>query len=109
MHGNMISLHISYLPWNREASPNIWSFVDDTPKGIAIHQMSRGCDEGKFLYQKECFFCPEEETFETVYCKLNNEIIELFKSHWEEIRDGNYKLYEQKGNGSCHTLSDLKS
>lgn len=108
MHGNMINLHISYLPWNRGASPNIWSFIDDTPKGVTIHQMSRECDAGKLLYQKECFFRPEEETFETVYCKLNSEIIELFKSHWEEIRDGNYNLYEQKGNGSYHTLSDLK-
>lgn len=108
MQGNMVNLHISYLPWNRGASPNIWSFIDETPKGITIHQISPECDMGKILFQKECFFSPEIETFESVYFKLNTEITELFKCHWEEIRDGNYKPYEQKGKGSCHTLGDLK-
>lgn len=108
MQGNIINLHISYLPWNRGASPNIWSFIDDTPKGVTIHQISPECDAGKILYQKECFFCPEKETFETVYNQLHNEITELFKAHWEEIRDRRYKLYEQEGNGSSHTLDDLK-
>lgn len=28
-----VNLHISYLPWNRGADPNLWSFFDDTPKG----------------------------------------------------------------------------
>lgn len=108
MQGNMINLHISYLPWNRGASPNIWSFIDNTPKGVTIHQISPECDAGKLLYQKECFFCAEEETFESVYHKLNNEIIALFMTHWEEIRDGNYILYDQKGEGSSHTINDLK-
>lgn len=108
MQGNIINLHISYLPWNRGASPNIWSFIDDTPKGVTIHQISPKCDEGKILYQKESFFCPEKETFETVYTQLHEEITELFKTHWEEIRDKNYRLYEQKGNGSYHTMKDLK-
>lgn len=109
MQGNIINLHISYLPWNRGASPNIWSFIDDTPKGVTIHQISPELDAGKILYQKEMFFCPEKETFETVYEQLNNEIVELFKVHWDEIRDGNYKLYEQKGAGSYHAFKDLKA
>lgn len=108
MQGNIINLHISYLPWNRGASPNIWSFIDDTPKGVTIHQVSPNYDEGKILFQKECFFCAEKETFETVYNQLHNEITELFKTHWEEIHDRNYTLYEQKGTGSYHTLNDLK-
>ena len=108
MEGNIINLHISYLPWNRGASPNIWSFIDDTPKGVTIHQISPECDMGKILYQKECFFSPENETFATVYQKLHHEITELFKAHWEEIYDGNYCLYDQKGTGSFHTLRDLK-
>lgn len=108
MRGNIINLHISYLPWNRGASPNIWSFIDDTPKGVTIHQISPELDMGKILYQKECFFYPEKETFETVYRQLHKEITELFKAHWEEIHDGNYKLYDQEGTGSYHTLKDLK-
>ncbi len=108
MQGNMINLHISYLPWNRGASPNIWSFIDNTPKGVTIHQISPECDRGKILYQKECFFCPEKETLESAYLKLNHEITELFKSHWQEIYDGSYRLYSQEGTGSYHSKKDLE-
>lgn len=108
MQGNIINLHISYLPWNRGSSPNIWSFIDDTPKGVTIHQVSPEYDAGNILYQKECFFYPEKETFETVYNKLNDEITKLFKKHWDEIRDMKYPLIAQEGVGSFHTLKDLK-
>src|SRR6056300_461455 len=33
----IINLHISYLPYNRGSHPNVWSFVEDTPKGVTIH------------------------------------------------------------------------
>ena len=31
--GNIINLHISLLPWNKGADPNLWSFLDNTPRG----------------------------------------------------------------------------
>ena len=34
-----INLHISYLPYNRGAHPNFWSFIDNTPKGVSIHEI----------------------------------------------------------------------
>jgi len=37
--GRAINLHISYLPWNRGADPNFWSFIEDTPKGVTIHYL----------------------------------------------------------------------
>lgn len=108
MDGNILNLHISYLPWNRGASPNFWSFVDHTPKGVTIHQISVGLDEGNILYQKELLFDEEKETFTTSYTKLNNAIVELFKENWDEIKMGNYELYEQKGTGSYHTQKELE-
>lgn len=107
MNGNIINLHISYLPWNRGASPNLWSFIDNTPQGVTIHQISAGLDEGKILYQKECYFDVNKETFITSYDKLNQMIVELFKEKWNEIESGRYKLYEQSGEGSYHTQKDL--
>lgn len=107
MQGNIINLHISYLPWNRGADPNIWSFIDETPKGVTIHQISPELDKGKILYQKECFFEPEHETFETTYEKLNHTMIELFQEKWEEIWNKNYQLMEQIGEGSYHRHQEL--
>lgn len=107
MKGKIINLHISYLPWNRGSSPNFWSFYDNTPKGVTIHQISAGLDEGKILYQKECEFNPNEETFVTSYEKLNETIVELFKENWEEIKAGTYELKPQNGSGSYHTMKDF--
>src|SRR4051812_8248946 len=35
-----INLHISLLPWNQGADPNLWSFLENTPKGVTIHAMT---------------------------------------------------------------------
>lgn len=107
MKGKIINLHISYLPWNRGSSPNFWSFYDGTPKGVTIHQISAGLDEGNILYQRECEFNPYEETFATSYEKLNKEIVDLFKENWEAIKTGTYELKSQEGIGSYHTMKDF--
>ena len=44
VEGNAINLHISYLPYNRGADPNIWSFIENTPKGVTIHYIDSGID-----------------------------------------------------------------
>ena len=41
-----INLHVSYLPWNRGADPNLWSIYENTPKGVTIHQIDSGVDTG---------------------------------------------------------------
>lgn len=109
MNGNVINLHGSYLPWNRGSAPNFWSFFDDTPKGVTIHQINEKLDQGSILYQKECQFCAEEETFASSYEKLQKEMITLFQEHWEEIKRGSYHLKEQKGKGSYHSIRDLQA
>lgn len=106
--GKIYNLHISYLPWNRGASPNFWSFIDDTPKGVTIHQVDYGLDTGKILFQKKCFFDETKETFMSTYNTLQREIINLFKENWENIINQSYILKEQLGGGSYHKVNDLK-
>ncbi|MBQ3033656.1 MAG: hypothetical protein IJD28_04690 [Deferribacterales bacterium] len=36
----IINMHISYLPWNRGADPNLWSILENTPKGVTIHRLA---------------------------------------------------------------------
>lgn len=108
MRGQIVNLHISMLPWNRGSSPNIWSFVEDTPKGVTIHKITPGLDMGDILYQKELFFDAQKETFETSYEKLNRAIVELFKEHWEEIQENAAHSIPQQGAGSYHTMKDLE-
>lgn len=108
MQGRIVNLHISLLPWNRGFSPNIWSFIDDTPKGVTIHQINAGLDTGKIIAQKEFCFDPEKETFVSTYEKLNREIVKLFIENWDAIRSGTCSLYSQQGKGSYHSMQDLK-
>ena len=56
LEGKIINLHISYLPWNRGADPNLWSFLEDTPKGVSIHYVDPGMDTGDIIAQKEVIF-----------------------------------------------------
>ncbi|MBO5154864.1 MAG: formyl transferase [Eubacterium sp.] len=108
MHGSIINMHISLLPWNRGFSPNLWSFLDNTPKGVTIHKISVGLDKGELIWQREMFFNAQKETLESTYNKLNEEIVKLFKEHWEEIISGSYKTKEQIGQGSYHSKKQLE-
>ena len=105
----IINLHTSYLPWNKGSSPNIWSFIEDTPKGVTIHRLEKGLDKGKILLQKELFFDEEKETLCTTYEKLNEEIVSLLCENWEDIKAGKIPLKEQEGTGSYHRTADLEA
>lgn len=105
----IINMHTSYLPWNKGASPNIWSFIDDTPKGVTIHRLEKGLDTGKIILQKECHFDEETETLASTYAALNNEIVKLLKDNWEMILHGDYELRDQCGKGTYHKSADLKA
>lgn len=105
----IINMHISLLPWNRGSSPNLWSFVDDTPKGVTIHELTKGLDKGAIIYQREVSFDMKKDTLESSYNKLNEEIAKLFKEHFDELLQGDYKTYPQEGSGSYHTMKDYKA
>ena len=108
MQGKIINLHISCLPYNRGSAPNFFSFYENTPKGVTIHQMSAGLDTGDILLQKEIELNPEEETFVTAYDKLLAEIKILLKENWEALRAGIIKPVKQSGEGTYHTVKDYR-
>ena len=101
-----INLHISYLPFNRGADPNIWSFLENTPKGVTIHYIDENIDSGDIILQKEVFFNDNDETLETTYAKLQTTIISLFQENWHKIKTGQIKPRKQSGAGSIHHTKD---
>ncbi len=103
--GKIINLHISYLPYNRGADPNFWSFVENTPKGVTIHLIDKGLDTGDILVQEKLDLS-EEETLRTSYEKLQNAILELFKKNWKKIKTGKIKPVKQIGKGTYHRKKD---
>ena len=45
----IFNIHLSYLPFNRGAHPNFWSFIDNTPAGVSIHKIDKGIDTGEII------------------------------------------------------------
>ena len=106
--GNIINLHISYLPWNRGADPVFWSLVDDTPKGVTIHYIEPALDAGDIIVQREVV--PDtEDTLATYHEKLHSSIIGLFRENWPSIRNGTCPRVPQGGGGSYHRSVDNSS
>ncbi len=109
MQGKVINLHCSYLPYNRGSSPNFFSFIENTPKGVTIHKMEAGLDTGDIYAQKELFFDEEIETFATTYDALIQAMTELFIEHWEAIKENRLQPVPQSEGGTYHTMADLNA
>ena len=104
-----INLHISYLPFNKGADPNFWSFVENSPKGVTIHKIDEGLDTGEIIVQKKVFFKNvNQQTLSTTYGILQNEIQSLFYENWYSIKNKKIKSAPQIGSGSIHRINDIK-
>ena len=107
----IINLHISYLPFNRGAHPNFWSFVENTPSGVSIHEINNQIDEGKILFQKiinfELYKNRKKLTFDNTYEVLMSEFQNLFFQNLKKIIDKKYVSFPQLGKGSFHNKIDL--
>ena len=102
----IVNLHISYLPFNRGAHPNFWSFYDNTPSGVSIHLIDDGIDTGPILFQKKINFV-NEKTFVETHKRLLFEIENLFIDNIELIIQKNWNKKKQVGEGTFHLLKDL--
>ncbi len=103
----VINLHISYLPYNKGAHPNFWSFYDNTPSGVTIHLIDEGIDTGAIIYQKYVNFDNGERTFSQTYKRLINEIERLFLDNLGNIIRNNWVARPQRGEGALHFVKDL--
>ena len=100
--GKAVNLHISLLPWNRSYHPNVWSFLDDTPKGVTIHYIDAGIDTGDIIIQKGVYIDEDKETLKSSYEILHREIQALFKENWNKIKNGEIAPQKQTGGGGLH-------
>jgi len=102
----IINLHISYLPWNRGADPNLWSFLEVTPSGVSIHQIDDGVDTGPILCQQKTRHDVDKDTLQSSYHRLILHMEDLFVSHWARIRKAEISPCEQMEKGSYHKKTD---
>lgn len=102
---NVVNLHNSYLPWNRGADPNLWSLVENTPRGVTLHYMEAGLDKGAIIAQQ---LVPLKfgDTLRTSYDALDQAAHTQFQKafrwypYWQEMKK------RPEGRGTYHSAQD---
>ena len=102
-----INLHISCLPWNRGSDPNLWSILENSLKGVSIHLIDAGVDTGDILFQKRIDLKLKDHTLKSSYDLLQEEMLQLFKRHWDEIKSRSFHPQKQIKGGSHHYKKDF--
>lgn len=104
-----VNLHPSYLPYNKGANPNVWSIVDDVPAGVSVHYMTSDVDAGPLIGRQQVSVKPDDDG-QTLYRRLEKAQVELFKTHWSDIKSGTVSSISPTENGTYHykrEFSDL--
>ena len=106
----IFNIHLSYLPFNRGAHPNFWSFIENTPAGVSIHKIDKGIDTGNIILRKKIYFnisLNKFSTFKKTYNFLFLEAEKLFKKNFNKIYNKKYKKILSNHKGTFHYKKDL--
>ncbi len=104
----IINLHIGYLPYNKGSHPNLWSFLDQTPSGVSIHEINSDIDSGPIIFRRIIEFNKNNLTFFHTYNKLKNEIENLFIENIDKLINYKYSTVKQRKGGTIHFKKDLE-
>lgn len=104
----VVNLHPSFLPYNKGAYPNVWSIIEGTPAGASLHYIDSGVDTGDIIAQRQVTVEPAD-TGGSLYEKLQDAALELFKETWQSIRSGRaVRRAQTLESGTYHRTSDVE-
>lgn len=102
---NVVNIHNSVLPWNRGSDPNIWSYLEDTPRGVTLHYMDASLDKG-FIIAQKLIHDGIDQTLKSSYDNLDKAAKEMFKEAFQYYPYWRSMKKKALGNGSYHTVKD---
>jgi methionyl-tRNA formyltransferase len=104
----IVNCHGALLPWNRGAHPNLWSVIENTPKGGTIHMIDENIDMGEVIAQKEIDL-EDNETLSSSYWKIRDLLEDMFITNWNNIKNNTWvSLSIDWSVGTLHYRKDLK-
>jgi methionyl-tRNA formyltransferase len=106
----IFNIHLSYLPFNRGAHPNFWSFIENTQAGVSIHKINKGIDTGNIILRKKINFninLNKFSTFKKTYNYLFLEAEQLFKMNFNKIYNKKFKIILNNRKGTFHYKKEL--
>ncbi|MCL4263425.1 MAG: hypothetical protein KJ069_09425 [Anaerolineae bacterium] len=105
----VLNLHPAYLPYNRGWHTPSWAILEQTPIGATLHFMAAGIDTGDIIHRQQLAVSPAD-TADTLYYRLKQLELEVFKAAWPTIVNGNYQRLPQRAEeGSTHKRKALFS
>ncbi len=107
LNGNIVNLHNSYLPFNRGASPNLWSIAEGTPRGVTLHYIDKELDKGYIIAQK-LVTDGDGDTLKSSYDNLDIKAVELFKEAFSKYEFWNDIKKKALGKGTYHSVKDTE-
>ena len=103
-----INIHISALPWNKGAHPNLWAHLNETPHGVTIHEMEETLDTGPCVVQTIVRLdVGRFTTFRDTWSRLMDVAVDTFCRSWNGIKAGAYPARPQGPGGSSHVSCEL--
>lgn len=105
----VLNLHPALLPYNRGWHTPNWAILDETPIGATLHFMDSGVDTGDIVAQAEIEIRPED-TAHTLYGRLLQLEVELFREAWPLLASGSPpRLRQSPEDGTNHVRAELGS
>ncbi len=102
-----VNLHPALLPYNRGWHTASWALLDGTPAGVTLHFMDSGLDTGDVISQAEMEVRPED-TAHSLYSRLLDLEIELFRESWPLLASGDPPRQKQPSSGGTnHNRAEL--
>jgi len=105
----ILSLIPAYLPFNKGTDSNLWSFIDETPKGGSIFFLYSSDYDMDILRRFKINFNKNDTlktSFEKIFLKLYDELYTIFPL----IINKKYPVLAiDKNKGSLHTREDSKN
>ena len=102
-----INFHPALLPHNRGWYPHVFSIIKGSPAGVTLHSIDKGIDTGKIWAQKEVEIL-SDDTSDSLYFRLQKEILKLFKDVWPNICTGNIRQTAQDSSMAVYnSINDI--
>ncbi len=101
-----INIHPGYNPYNRGWYPQVFSILNKLPFGATIHEMSEELDSGDIIIQEEITINSTDNSL-SLYNKVLEKEITLFKDNFDKIIKGNYKKIKPLVKGNLNSKADF--
>ena len=103
-----INIHPGYNPINRGWYPQVFAIINDKPIGATIHEIDEELDHGLIIAQ-DYVEIDKTDTSLSLYNKILEKEIELFKQNIDSIITNRYKTIIPSGEENIYLKKDFNN